>query len=214
MIGPADRAVSAREENRTAEKAFAIRFDARRDDGSRLRTFDQDCTHVQPPVCFPSFFLLGRASPGGRSSLRPLPDCLAFKGDLARSLQSPGDAFLKRLGSLDRDLLSEIPQLLVLCRCEVEILARLAEREPHDVRGRLRAGEAGEEIQGGSGVDAGDLDDLGSIVSSALGVGRTGLSQSVRHSSRGNLHPLAALLQLHDALLGNPAENARHRCPQ
>jgi hypothetical protein len=51
VTGLADRAVGAREEHRTASKAFAIRFDAGRDRASRLRTFDHDYTHLQPP-CF------------------------------------------------------------------------------------------------------------------------------------------------------------------
>src|ERR1700736_3981105 len=43
------RAVGAREEHRTASKAFAIRFDAGRDRASRLRAFDHEYTQLQPP---------------------------------------------------------------------------------------------------------------------------------------------------------------------
>ena len=50
VTGPADRAVRAREEHRTASEAFAIRFDAGRDRASRLRAFDHEHTHLQPPV--------------------------------------------------------------------------------------------------------------------------------------------------------------------
>jgi hypothetical protein len=51
VTGLADRAVRAREEHRTASEAFAIRFDAGRDRASRLRAFDHEYTHLQPP-CF------------------------------------------------------------------------------------------------------------------------------------------------------------------
>jgi hypothetical protein len=61
VIGPADRAVGAREEHHTASKAFAIRFDAGRDRASRLRAFDHEYTHLQPPwFSFAFSFTAGR----------------------------------------------------------------------------------------------------------------------------------------------------------
>jgi hypothetical protein len=65
----------------TASKAFAIRFDAGRDRASRLRAFDHDYTHIQPP-CFSFAFSfaaerqvadrLDCTSPRGGSSLQPI----------------------------------------------------------------------------------------------------------------------------------------------
>ena len=81
VIGLADRAEGAREEYRTASKAFAIRFDAGRDRASRLRAFDHEYTHLQPPFFYFAFsFAAGRSvadrldctSPRVGSSLQPI----------------------------------------------------------------------------------------------------------------------------------------------
>jgi hypothetical protein len=58
VIGRANRAMGTREEDGTALKAVAIRFDAGRNCAPRLRAFDQDCTHVDPPVLVPSSVIL------------------------------------------------------------------------------------------------------------------------------------------------------------
>src|ERR1700687_5301902 len=133
VIGLTDWAVSAREEHRAASKAFAIRFNARWDRASRLRAFDHEYTHLEPP-CFPWYFSRSRAS-GRRSvglhlpSRRKLtptdPDCFSCGFDSGGVLQDPGDALLDRLSSLDRDFLSQVPKFLVLRGCDVEVPARL-----------------------------------------------------------------------------------------
>jgi hypothetical protein len=67
VIGSADQAVGAREEHRTASKAFAIRFDTRRDCASRLRAFDHDDSHLDPPRFWSGFVLAAECQFAGRS---------------------------------------------------------------------------------------------------------------------------------------------------
>jgi hypothetical protein len=50
--------MGTREEDGTALEAVAIRFDAGRNRAPGLRAFDQDCTHVDPPVLVPSSVIL------------------------------------------------------------------------------------------------------------------------------------------------------------
>jgi hypothetical protein len=72
VIGLADRAVGAREEYRTASKAFAIRFDAGRDRASRLRAFDHEYSHLHLP-CFSLAFSFRSRALGRRSVGLHLP---------------------------------------------------------------------------------------------------------------------------------------------
>src|SRR5262245_16673179 len=56
----------------------------------------------------------------------------------ACSLQHPGDALLEGLGCLGRSLLRKLPELPALRGRGIKILARLGDREIHDLRRRLR----------------------------------------------------------------------------
>src|SRR5258705_6228383 len=69
----------------------------------------------------------------------------------------------------------------------------------------------GEKIESGVGVDARDLDDLDPVVRGALCVGRIGCSENVGYLLRGSLYLLAVVPRPHDALLGDPTEDPRHR---
>lgn len=130
VIGLADWAVSAREEHHTASKAFAIRFDVRRDRASCLRTFDHDYAHVVPPCFFfvflsQCFMFASRwiARPG---ELAPAdPECLSCIFDSGDFLHDPNDALLDRLGGLGRDFLGEVPKFLILHGRRIEVLTGL-----------------------------------------------------------------------------------------
>ena len=110
VVDLADWAACAREEHRSASKAVAVRFYARRDRAPGLTAFDHKDSHLEPPW----FATLGQSV-----------------------LQDPGEALLDRLGGLGRDLLNQLPQLLVLRGYDVEILVSLFGRKLDDIRQRL-----------------------------------------------------------------------------
>jgi hypothetical protein len=60
----------------------------------------------------------------GGALVQPIPT--AFKSSISGGfLQNPGEAVLDRLGGFGRDLLSELPKLLVLRGGDFEVLAAL-----------------------------------------------------------------------------------------
>jgi hypothetical protein len=61
----------AREEYRTAPKAFAIRFDARWDGTSRLKAFDHYYTHRLPPCFSFVFYFAAERKVAGRLDCTP-----------------------------------------------------------------------------------------------------------------------------------------------
>ena len=130
MIGLADWAVGAREEHRTASKPLPIRFDARRDLASRLRAFDHNDAHLDPP-CFALVSQQRVRSPSAglhlfsREALVPAdPDDLQ-KFDSGNFMEDSGEALLDRFGRLGGDFLSELPKFLVLRGRDFEVLAAL-----------------------------------------------------------------------------------------
>jgi hypothetical protein len=68
---------------------------------------------------------VGWSASRSRRELTPTdPDRLSCMLDSSDVLEDPGNALLDRLGSLYRGFLSEIPKLLVLRGCDVEVLMR------------------------------------------------------------------------------------------
>src|SRR5262245_16673178 len=82
VIGPAGGAMGTREKDRTALKAFAIGFDAGRNRASRLRAFDQDCTHVD--LLFVSS-LIRCSVPGHRLLVAAPPAMAGARSDRLRT---------------------------------------------------------------------------------------------------------------------------------
>src|SRR5215208_1795664 len=109
----------------------------------------------------------------GKRLFQPIAaNCKRSDSELGRLLQHAGKALLDRIGGLSRDLARELPKLPALRSGGFEVLAALLSGELQDFRGHLCTQEMGEKIKDGAGVGAGEFDDFGRIVRSALCVGR------------------------------------------
>src|SRR5205823_14557739 len=104
-----------------------------------------------------------------------------------------------------------LPKFSALRGRGLEVLGTLCGGELQDLRGQLHPQEMGQKVEGGAAIGAGELDDFGGIVRSALCVGRTGLQEGLVDRSRRHFHLLDAFLCPDHVLLGERIENTRHR---